>query len=168
MGLVGGEERFEALFDAQFDRCARLALRIVHDEGTAEELAAEAFARAWSRWGRLGRDPRVEGWVLRVTANLAIDTTRRRRRTPEPVAAAPHDEAVALHLALVHALQGLPRRQREVIALRYLADLSEADVGAVLGVSAGSVKTHLHRGLARLRDRLGTEDDLEVRLAPGP
>jgi RNA polymerase sigma factor (sigma-70 family) len=67
----------------------------------------------------------------------------------------------------VQALQALPRRQREAIALRYLADLSERDVSVALGVSRGSVKTHLHRGMVGLRSALGPADDLEVRLAHG-
>ncbi len=164
------EERshFEALYDEQYDRCTRLALRIVHDRAVAEEIASEAFARAWARWRRLGRDPRAAGWLLRVTTNLAIDATRRRQALAEASDAdlSPADHAT-MRVALVQALQTLPRRQREAIALRYLADLSESDVSAALGVSAGSVKTHLHRGLARLRDSMGTDDEEEVRLVPG-
>ncbi len=88
--------------------------------------------------------------MLRVTANLAIDVTRTRRHGLTRWASAdagpgPADEAAVLHLALVAALRGLPRRQREAIALRYLADLSEQQVGEALGVTAGSVKTHIHR-----------------------
>jgi len=168
MGAVSGHERFERLFDEQFSRCVHLANRIVHDRAVAEELASEAFARAWSRWGRLGRDPRVDGWVLRVTTNLAIDVTRKRTipaQIPMP-SISPADTAT-LHVALVQALQALPKRQREAIVLRYLADLSESDVSAALGVSPGSVKTHLHRGMDRLRTALGPEDDLEVRLVHG-
>jgi RNA polymerase sigma factor (sigma-70 family) len=67
---------------------------------------------------------------------------------------APEDTA-DLRLALNAALRSLPRRQRQAIALQYLADLSPADVAAVLHISPGSVKTHVHRGLASLRARLG-------------
>ena len=66
---------------------------------------------------------------------------------------------------LVRALRALPRRQREVVALRYLADRPEAEVADLLGCSAGAVKQHAHRGLAALRARLGPgtneEDDHE-------
>ena len=64
-------------------------------------------------------------------------------------------------------LSRLPRRQRQVVALRYLSDLSERDVASMLGVSAGAVKTHLHRALGVLRERLGAPDDetVEVHLA---
>ncbi len=140
MGAVSGHERFERLFDKQFSRCVHVANKIVRDRAVAEELASEAFARAWSRWGRLSRDHRVEGWVMRVTVNLAIDTTRKRQVQPEIVlpSISPADSAT-LHVALVQALQALPKRQREAIVLRYLADLSESDVSAAHGVSAGSV-----------------------------
>lgn len=98
-------------------------------------------------------------WVLRVTSNLAIDATRARRRpwkTTIPAAHGDDSDAVAIRLALVAALRGLPRRQREAIALRYLAGFDEAEVANALGVSAGTVKTHLHRGVVTLRRRLGT------------
>jgi RNA polymerase sigma-70 factor (ECF subfamily) len=168
MGAVSGHERFERLFDEQFSRCVHVANKIVRDRAVAEEVASEAFARAWSRWNRLGRDDRVEGWVMRVTVNLAIDMTRKKQPVPQAhlPALSPADSAT-LHVALVQALQALPKRQREAIVLRYLADLSESDVSAALGVSAGSVKTHLHRGMERLRDTLGPDDDLEVRLVHG-
>jgi RNA polymerase sigma factor (sigma-70 family) len=166
MGAMEDRARFEALYDEQYERCTRLALRIVHDRAVAEELASEAFARAWARWRRLGRDPRAAGWVLRVTTNLAIDVTRKRQAIPQPaIDLTPADHAT-MRVALVQALQTLPRRQRETIALRYLADLSESDVSAALGLSTGSVKTHLHRGLARLRDSMGSDEE-EVRLVHG-
>ena len=62
-----------------------------------------------------------------------------------------------MRVALVAALVGLPRRQRETIVLRYLCDLPEADVARALGVSAGTVKTHIHRALATLRANVGTD-----------
>jgi RNA polymerase sigma factor (sigma-70 family) len=66
-------------------------------------------------------------------------------------------EAVSLRLALGAALRGLPRRQREVVSLRYLADISEADVAQSLGISLNSVKKHTARGMTALRSRLGAE-----------
>ena len=146
---------FEALFDAEFARCTRVARRIVGDSAVAAELAAEAFARAWSRWPSL-RERSPGGWVMRVTVNLAIDVTRRRRPVPDRTEATPSSEdLLATRLALAGASARLPRRQRDAVVLRYLADLSEADVAAALGVSSGSVKTHLHRGVAALRRTLG-------------
>jgi len=108
--------------------------------------------------------PWVDGWVLRVTANLAIDTARRRYVALDPPAPVASEDAVATRLAMVAALVRLPRRQREAISLFYLAGLSASEVADVLGLSQGTVKSHLHRGLVALRRRLG--DGLEeVRLA---
>jgi len=67
-------------------------------------------------------------------------------------------DAAVLRVALVHALRRLSSRQRDAIVLRYLADLPEHEVALALGISDGSVKTHLHRGLARLRTALGPDD----------
>jgi RNA polymerase sigma factor (sigma-70 family) len=94
--------------------------------------------------------------VLRVVANLALDAMRRRRpvlrlHSPE------ESDGVVERVALVQALRGLPRRQREVVVLRYLVDLSEQDVAAVLGIAPGTVKAHSHRGLAALRHHLGAD-----------
>jgi RNA polymerase sigma factor (sigma-70 family) len=78
-------------------------------------------------------------------------------------AASDEAESVALRQALVAALRRLPTRQREAVVLRYLADMSEADVGLALGIRQGTVKTHLHRGLAALRVLMGRdlkEEDL--------
>ena len=94
---------------------------------------------------------------MRVAANVALDVLRRSRRPlPKPVDTSldPADAAVT-RLALAEALRRLPRRQRDVVVLRYLADLSEADVAESLGVSAGSVKQHAHRAVDALRRALG-------------
>lgn len=163
------DEAFERLFEEEFERCQQVAWRIVWDRAVAEELAAEAFARAWARWARLRSADRVGGWVLRVTANLAVDVVRRGSEPKvAPGTALPSEDVSTLRMALVKALRSLPRRQREAIALRYLADLSEEQVSSALGMSAGSVKTHIHRGLARLRRVIDPNDDPEVFLAFKP
>ncbi len=161
---------FEALFDESFERCEAAARRIVRDPALAEDLAAEAFARAWARWWWLRRQPAPVGWLVRVTTNLALDAVR---RGPAPMGALAHpptlEETVVLHNALVAALGALPDRQRAAVVLRYLADLPEAEVASAMGVSAGSVKTHLHRGLARLQSTLHLDEpELEAHLAPRP
>jgi RNA polymerase sigma factor (sigma-70 family) len=94
-------------------------------------------------------------WVVRVATNLALDRLRVRGRVESgPAREHAVDDATSsavLRVTLARQLASLPRRQRDVVALRYLADLSEADVAQVLGVSTGSVKRHAHRGLAALR-----------------
>ena len=149
-------EDFRATFDRVFPRAELLARRLTGDRSEAEDLAAEALSRAYARWGKLQHEPYVDGWILRVTANLAIDSIRRRSRRTV-VEPAPADDPVVLRLALVAALRGLPRRQREVVALRYLTDLSEEVVASALGLAPATVRTHVHRALVRLRGTLGAE-----------
>ena len=162
---VGGERRdedFDEFFDELFPRAQALALRILGNRGAAEDVAAEALTRAYSRWGRLRSQPYRAGWVLKVASNLAIDVIRRR-----PVAAiateplTPEDLG-ALRVTLGVALHSLPSRQRAVIVLRYLSDLSEAEVAEVLAMAPGTVKSHAHRGLAALRGRLGDVEEVAV------
>lgn len=90
-----------------------------------------------------------------MTTNLAIDTARRKPRGI--VANVPPDqaEATVVRIALVAAMRSLPRRQRQAVALRYLTGLPHEEVATALGISASSASTHLKRGLATLRLRLG-------------
>lgn len=147
---------FEEAFDELFTRAFRVGRRILGDETAAEDVAAEAMARAYAHWRKIGDQPWREGWVVRVASNLAIDAARARSRVSDAalVEQAREDDDVAVRLALVEAMSRLPRRQREVVVLRHLAGLSEAETAAALRVSNGSVKTHLSRGLASLRSRM--------------
>jgi RNA polymerase sigma-70 factor (sigma-E family) len=153
-----GPEGFEEAFDELFPRAFSLARRLVGDSDVAEDIAAETLARAYAHWPRVATLEYRDGWVLRVAANLAVDRVRRR---PEIIAVPPAapgpgaDDLVVLRVALVAALGSLPRRQRQAVALRYLGDLTDGQVAAALGISVGSVKTHIHRGLGALRLRLG-------------
>jgi RNA polymerase sigma-70 factor (sigma-E family) len=146
---------FEAAFDELFPRAVRLADRLLGDRAAAEDVAAEALARAYARWSKVGGLSYRDGWVLKVATNLAID--RLRRRLPEvwPSMAADFEDGVELRIALNAALLTLAPRQRQAVALRYLGGLSDQEVAHALGISLGSVKTHIHRGLKGLRGRLG-------------
>jgi RNA polymerase sigma-70 factor (sigma-E family) len=146
-----GVMEFEAFFRVVFPKAVGLALRISGDRSSAEDAAVEALARAHMRWRRIGDQPWAEAWVMRVTVNEAIRALPRPQPVvPAAVTADPTD-AVVLRHTLSAALHSLPRRQCEVIVLRYLLGLSEPEVADVLGVSLGTVKTHLRRGLAGLR-----------------
>lgn len=158
------DEAFEALFDSCFARAVAVARRIVRDGAVAEDLAAEAFARAFAHWPRLRDEPGREGWVLRVTANLAIDVTRRRPAYLRGRQAPDLGDEVAVRLALAAALRSLPKQQRSVVVLRYLADLSEAETARALGIAPGTVKAHLHRAIGRMRRHMNRNED-EISLA---
>ena len=145
---------FDQAFEGLYRLAYRVAFRILGDRGDAEDVAQEALARAAVRWSRLKDRP--EGWVTRVASNLAIDRYRRRKRPTPPV-----NGPVGIvdpHLGergyLVVALRRLPRRQREAVVLRYLADLSEVQVALEMGCSVGAVKSHGARGLTSLRRHL--------------
>lgn len=155
-------EGFEEAFDVLFARAFRVARRILGDEAGAEDVAAEAMARAYAHWGKIAQQPWREGWVVRVASNLALDTVKRRSRDNGTILeVGVEDDDVAVRMALADALALLPRRQREVVVLRHLGGLSEAECAQALRVSTGTVKTHLHRGLAALRHRLEPVMDIE-------
>ena len=149
------DDGFEEAFDELFPRAVRLATRLLGDRTAAEDVAAEAMARAYARWPKVSGLPYRDGWVLKVATNLAID--RLRRRPPEviPVPEGHFEEGVELRLALNAALLTLAPRQRQAVALRYLGGLSDREVALALGISLGSVKTHIHRGWNGLRARMG-------------
>lgn len=127
----------------------------------AEDVVQEALVRAWRRRETYRPDRGTSrAWLVAIL----LDRARRHRvrtrpvalfglhREREPAASAP--DGPAGHLDLGRAVGGLPRRQREVITLFYLADLAVDDVAAALGISPGSVKSHLHDARAALRARL--------------
>jgi RNA polymerase sigma-70 factor (ECF subfamily) len=139
----------------------RVAFRLLGNRDEAADVAQEACARAFARWSRVARYEDPAAWVTRVAANLAIDHWRRRRtaaryadRHTDPQGRF-DDERIDLHRALAK----LPRRQRQVVVLRFVADLPERAVASVLGCSVGSVKSHGARGLAALRATLTPEDE---------
>lgn len=153
-------------FDDRFDVLAGLAYRVAYrltgDRHVSEELAQEALARAYERWRKIAAYD--EAWTARVTTNLAIGRWRRRTDVEQRLeAGAAADSGLAERLDLLHALRRLPRRQRAVVVLRYLGDLSEAQVANQLGCSTGAVKQHAHRGLNALRSSIGPPDR-----GPGP
>jgi len=161
--VADGGEEFEGVFRALLPRAHRVAFRILGDDRDAEDAAAEAFARAHASWRRVGRLPYRDAWILRVTANVAIDLARKRRPLPVATIDVEHEDVVVLHVTLLAALAALPRRQREVVTLRFLEDLSEADIARVLHVSVGTVKKTTHRAMAALRERLGADWDVSLR-----
>jgi RNA polymerase sigma factor (sigma-70 family) len=153
--MVNGD--YDDFFRQVLPRAVGVARRVTGDRASAEDAAVEALARAHLHWRRIGPLPWREAWVLRVASREALRHLPRQR--PGPLVSAVDDatESVALRQALIAALRRLPTRQREAIVLRYLADMTESDVGLALGIHQGTVKTHLHRGLAALRVLMGRD-----------
>ena len=154
-------ETFTAAFAGLYAGAFRAAYRLLGNRQEAEDVAQEACARACLRWNRLTRRGNPEPWVVRVATNLAIDQYRRRRlaRTREHVVPGLVEAVDARRIDLHRALDQLTRRQRDVVVLRYVVDLSEADTAAALGCAPGTVKSHATRGLAALRAAMGEEAD---------
>ncbi len=136
------------------------------DRSLAEDLAQEAIARALADWQSVGVMANPRGWVFRVGFNLANSHWRRARikaraeRTHAPVegdrSTAPGPDLLAVeHLVVREALDGLSKRQREVVILRHYVRMTVEETASVLGVSAGTVKTLNHRALAKMRNHLG-------------
>jgi RNA polymerase sigma-70 factor (sigma-E family) len=156
----------EQLYAAHWRQLVRLAVLLVRDQGTAEEIVQDCFVAVHARWGRL-RDPDKalaylrQSVVNRSRSHLRHLSVVRRHAEREGAGAvaegADHTTYDAARRATVlDALRRLPRRQREVLALRYYLDLSEAEIADLLGISRGAVKSHASRGAAALRADLGS------------
>ncbi len=149
------------LFETHYGALVRLAAVLIDDVGECEEIVQDAFAKLLT--ARPGPAPGNEAPYLRSAVLNGARSRLRRRQVrnrhlevaPGPEPAAEHDAVQNLETRRVlDALRTLPGRQAEVLALRFQADLSEAEIAETLGISAGSVKTHASRGIAALRNRL--------------
>ena len=156
-GSQRGDADFEAFFDATWTRAVAMASRMGLSRQDAEDVVLDAMAVVYDRWGRVRGLPYREGWLLKVAANRALRQLKKtNRRIPagqsRPVVT---DDEIATRVSVRDGIARLPRRQQEVIALRYLADMPEAQVAEVLGLDTGTVKQHASRGRASLRLDLG-------------
>jgi RNA polymerase sigma-70 factor (sigma-E family) len=152
-----------ALFREHHLELVRLALVMVGDLGTAEDVVQDAFERLHRRWHRL-RDPGSGLAYARSAVLNGCRTVHRRSavarkyvpRLSGPLAPGPDTEtALAERGEMLMALRALPRRQREVLVLRYYADLDVAEIAGTLRISPGAVRSTTSRGLAALAARLG-------------
>jgi RNA polymerase sigma-70 factor (sigma-E family) len=159
-GGDGGATEVSALFRDRYPEMVRLADLLGADD--PEDIAQEAFARLIRRHDSL-RDPAAAlAYVRTSVCNLTRNRHRHLRvvrlRTPAVRHEDSSEQAVILredHREVLAALAGLPPRRREAIVLRYWLDLSEREIAAVMGVSPGTVKSNVSRGLAALAATLG-------------
>ena len=159
------EVAVEVLFRRHYATLLRLAWAMVGDREAAEDAVQDSFVSLYRHWDRL-RDPqRADSYLRSAVINRCrsgIRTLVRDRRLAAlhdvPLDVVGNDETVATREErerLGRALRQLPRRQREVVACRYLLELSVAETAETLGISDGAVKTHAHRGLQSLHTALG-------------
>jgi RNA polymerase sigma-70 factor (ECF subfamily) len=159
----GDEAAWEALVREHQGATFRLAYLLLGDADEAEDIAQEAFIRAFRALDSFDVDRPVRPWLLRIAANLAHNRRRSVGRylaalrrefqaAPEPVTflGERSGEAWEAH-TLWQAVRKLPAADQEIIYLRFFLDLSEAETAAALQVAVGTVKSRLHRALGRLR-----------------
>lgn len=153
--LDARERNFADFYAAHRHSVYRGVLVATRNPQRAEDAVQEAFLRAYDRWEVVQHHDRPRAWVARVALNVATSWWRRHRReqASPPDRPAPPDER-PIDRDLVRLVWALPKRQRQVVALRVLADLSVADTAEALGMAEGTVKATLHRALRRLRDAL--------------
>lgn len=152
--VESGEHDFEEQYIALFARAERVATRIVGSRAQAEEIAAETMVRALGSWRRV-RTYSVP-WVTRVATNMAIDVVRRRSSADRSEVGTVDDraEASADRMLVLTALKTLPDRQRRALVLHHLVGLDIVETAQVLGVTPGTVKTHLERATHAMRSQL--------------
>lgn len=149
------------MFRSEYTRVVAAVRWVAGDLPSAEEAAQEAFCRALARWPRVRHHERPGAWV-QVTA-LRVAVRRRRRDANREQLRPAWSPPAALEPAdvdLQRALAGLPDGQRAAVVLHHLLDLGVDEAAAVLGVSAGTVKTQLHRARTRLAEALGEPEEV--------
>lgn len=166
---------FEELVLAYQDRLYAFALRLVHSTRDAEEIAQDAFVRAYRALERYPAERvrllRLRPWLYQITVNVVrnhvrgrrlqlvplddgADTTAEDRDGERPEAKLERDER---RRELAASVSALPERYRAAIGLRYIAGLSYAEAAAALGKPVGTVKSDAHRGIRLLRESMGAQ-----------
>lgn len=165
---AGDQGALAPLVERHYRRLYRIALAYLREREDALDVVQEAFVKAYQGAARWDGSAEAGPWLSRITVNLAIDRWRRNKRrgqTFAPLAEDDHvasladpravpDRAVATREArdrLAVALRALPERQRAVVVLRHYQDHSLEEIAQALGMSLGTVKSSLHRALARMR-----------------
>jgi RNA polymerase sigma-70 factor (sigma-E family) len=167
-GRRSADSALTQLYAAHWAEMVRLAYLLVRDQGIAEDIVQDALIAIHRRWEHLSDQDNAVAYLRRSVVNGARSVLRHRKvehiklaaqaAAAERTAVAPSAEQAAMGAlgndAMLRALDTLPRRQREVLVLRYFSDLSEAQIAHALDIAPGSVKAHASRGLAALRERL--------------
>ncbi len=170
---AGDQSAYAVLVERYSDFVFTIAVRIIGDEDDAADIAQETFVRAYKAIGRFRGDSKFSSWLYRIAANRALTHLKRKKRRPQTVDIdlGAHIEADALtsgnrddpgqqvlddefRRAMRDAVSKLPEQYRTVIALFYLEERSYKEVAETLGIPMGTLKTHLHRGRAMLREVL--------------
>jgi len=153
------------LYSTHYRSLVRLAVLLVRDIATAEEVVQDSFVAMHGGWRRLRDSDKALSYLRQSVVNRSRSVLRHRvvvdRNAPKPPPDMPSAEHGAITLlersAVVAALRTLPPRQREALVLRYYGDLSEAQITTAMGISKGAVKSHTARAMIALRGVLERE-----------
>jgi RNA polymerase sigma-70 factor, ECF subfamily len=153
---------FDQLYRSSRDDVYAYAAGLLRDRSAAEDVTATAFERAYRKRSHFNpRRGSARAWLFGIARNAALDELRRRGKQAtlagDPLdttslAAIHPAEQSELRLVLAGALEGLEGRERELIALKFFAGLSNAEIARVLGISESNTGTKLHRAIAKLRE----------------
>ena len=174
------EESFDAFVRARGEHHRRVAALLTGSAAEAEDLVQTSLVKLYRAWPRLDvASASPDAYLRTIIVNTRRSWWQTRWRRESPTASVPDRpdpaegggdpaDRQALGSLVRSALAALPHRQRAVLVLRYLEDLPEAEVAALLGCSVGTVKTHAHRGLRALRGSLGDLGEFAVNESAGP
>ncbi len=150
---------FESFVRERATALLRVAVVLTGDVGAGEDLLQTVLEKVYARWSAGSPPDNPDAYTRRALVHAARRLWKRRAAERELLVSEPPETVMGdpgggdlLRVAVLHVLATLPLRQRAVVALRYLEDRTEAETAAILGCSVGSVKTHAHRALRRLRD----------------
>jgi RNA polymerase sigma-70 factor (ECF subfamily) len=153
---------FEAFFEGHRRRLSVALWLIVRDRHEAEEIAQDAFLKVWERWDRVRRMEDPDGYLYRTALNLQRNRRRRAvlavKRTVRPEIARDGIAAVDTRDAVGRALSRLTGSQRRAIVLTDLLDYDSEEAGRILGIRASTVRVHVARARAALKE-MGALDD---------
>ena len=159
------QQEFADFFEASWSPCLRAVTAVVGSSQLAEDQVAEAFTKAFASWRRVRGHPAPRAWVVRTALNTGVSWWHRRGRE---LPLGDHDVVVSGDLgaddssAVLTALRRLPTRQREVIALRVILDLDVETIARQLGIAPATVRVHLARAVAALRDQFVPDTTKEI------
>ncbi|MDQ1458858.1 MAG: polymerase sigma-70 factor, subfamily [Actinomycetota bacterium] len=154
--MVEVPSSFDVFYETHRKRALRLAIALCGESARGEEIVQDAFVSAFAAWARISDYDRPDAWLMRVVANRSISVRRRVRTESKLVArlaaleprlpgvpdAASEDAMFIAQLVCI-----LPKRQAQCLALRYVDEQSSDEIAASLGISASTVRVHLHRAL---------------------
>lgn len=168
------EEALREFCSREHPRLARALTLYLGQVEIADELAQEALVRVCEQWPRVCQMRQPGAWAHRVAMNLAKSWLRRRlaerrahqRYHARPSPARQQSSEPAEAMAVRQAVAGLPQRQRQAVVLRYVADLSAAEAGEVMGIASATVRVLTSQALQRLRAAGVAEADRELTAQP--